>query len=145
LRELRDAEPEPVVAVAAARDDLRKHSLRLLVAVVLHELLGKNSPAIEVVLAVLPVLLEAAEEILEADRDGTTLLVLHLHGGAIEAEELPDLLHRQRDGAVDDVLLDRLSVRSERNEHHRVARDTVRERGDRREDGSATLDGDGAL
>ena len=52
-------------------------------------------------------LLETGEQILEADRDRATLLVLHLHRRAVEAEELPDLLHRERDRAVDDFLLER--------------------------------------
>ena len=45
---------------------------RLLVAVMLHELLREDATAIEVVLRVLPVLLRATEEVLEADRDQAT-------------------------------------------------------------------------
>jgi hypothetical protein len=140
LRELRDAEREPVLTVTTARDDLREHRLRLLVAAVLHELLGEDSTAIEIVVRFLPVLLETREEVFEADGDRTTLLVLHLHRGAVEAEELPDLLHRQRDRTVDDVLLHRLAVRAERDQDHRVAGDAVREGGDRREDRRSALD-----
>ena len=46
LRELRDAEPEPVLAVAAEGDDLREHLLGLLVAAVLEQLLGEDAPAV---------------------------------------------------------------------------------------------------
>jgi hypothetical protein len=137
LIELRDAEGEPVVAVAAAGDDLGEDLLRLGVARVLDELLGVDPAAHQVVAVLLPVLLEAAEEILEADGDGATLVVLHLDGGAVEAEELPDLLRLERHRAVHDLLLDRRAVGAEGDEHHRVGRDAVRERLDRREDGGA--------
>src|SRR5262249_37796152 len=106
---------------------------------------GVDAPAIEIVLAVLPVLLETAEEILEADGDRASLLVLHLNRGTVEAEQLPDLVHRQRNRAVDDLLLHRLTVRAQRTQDHRVPRRSVRESGDRREDGRAALNGDGAL
>ncbi len=98
-------------------------------------------------------LLEAGEQVLEADRDGATLLVLHLHRRAVEAEQLPHFVHLQRDGTFDDLALDRGAVRAERDEHERVARHAVGERADRGEDrGSAgerdagsTAGGGGAL
>ena len=49
LRELRDAEREPVFAVAAERDDLREDLLGLLVAPVLHQLLREDAAALQVV------------------------------------------------------------------------------------------------
>ncbi len=84
LRELRDAEREPVLTVTAAGHDLREDALRLLVALILHQLLGEDAAAVEVILAVDPVLLETGEQVLEADRDGATLLVLDLHRGALK-------------------------------------------------------------
>ena len=61
-------------------------------ASVLEQLLRENAAAVEIVGRLVPVLLETGEQVFEADGDGPTLVVLHLHGGAVEAEELPHLL-----------------------------------------------------
>ncbi len=142
LLELRDAEREPVFAVAAHRDELREDFFRLLVALVLHQLLGEDAAAAAVVRRVVPVLLEAGEQVVAADGDRATLVVLHLDGGAVEAEELPHFVHLERDRARDDLLLDGGAVRPEREEDERVARDAGRKRGNGGEDCGAAREAD---
>ncbi len=87
-----DTEREPVLTGAALGDQLREDLLRALEAAVLHQLLGVDAATVEVVLRFLPVLVEAGEQVFEADRDGAALVVLDLHRGAVEAEQLPHLL-----------------------------------------------------
>jgi hypothetical protein len=140
LLELRDAEREPVVAGAALGDDLGEDLLGALEAAVLHQLLGVDAAAREVVLRLLPVLVEAGEEVFEADRDGATLLVLHLHGGAVEAEELPHLLDGEGGGAGVELLLELVRRLGERDDDDGVAGDAVRKRAHRRDDRRSALD-----
>ena len=52
--------------------------------------------AVQIVGLLLPVLVEAREQVFETDGDGAALIVLHLHGWAVEAEELPHLLSQVR-------------------------------------------------
>ncbi len=68
---------------------------------------------------------------------GPPLLVLHLNGRAVEAEQLPHLVHREGDGAVDDLLLERGAVGLDGQKDERVAGHAVLKGRDRREDRGA--------
>jgi len=138
LLHLHDAEREPVVGVTAARDDLSEHLLGLLEALVLHQLLRVHARALRVGAVLLVHLLETIEQVLDADEHGPTFLILHLHRRAVEAEQLPHLLLRERHRPVDERLGQRLAIGADGNHHHRARRKrTALKRARRRENGSA--------
>ena len=62
---------------------------------------GLPQAAGQIGVVLLPVTFEAGDQVLETDRDWAPFGVLYLHGRAVEAEQLPHLLHGQRDGTVD--------------------------------------------
>jgi hypothetical protein len=140
LRELRDAEREPVVAGAALGDDLREDLLGALQAVVLEELLRVDARAVQVIGLLLPVLVEAGEQVLQADRDRPALIVLHLHRGAVEAEQLPHLIGRHHGRALVEERLELVVDLRERNHDQGVARDAARKSAHRRDDRCAARD-----
>ena len=110
----------------------------LLEPAVLEQLLRVDAAAVEIVGCLVPVLLKPAEQILEADGDGTTLIVLHLHRGAVEAEELPHLIGRDRDGPFFELRNELGAGRRQGDDHHRVLRNTAGERARRSNDGRAS-------
>src|SRR5690606_21912390 len=89
--ELRDTEPEPIFPGAAEGDELGQYLLRLSRAPMPHQFLSVDATTVEVVLVFFPVLLEAREKIVQADRQRTPLLILNLNGRTIETEQLPHL------------------------------------------------------
>ena len=104
-----------------------EHLLGLFVTPVLDELLREDATAIQVFLPFGPVLLEAAQQVVQTDRDGASLLVLHLNRGPVEAQELPHLFHHQRDRSVDDLLLEGRAVGLDGQKNESVAGHAVRE------------------
>ena len=112
---------------------------------VFHELLRVDAAAHEIFAVLVPVLLEPGEEVVTADRDRAALLVLDLHRRTVEPEELPHLVHLELHGAVDDLVLRRLAVGRQRDEHEGVRGHTIRERRDGREDRGSASEGESAL
>src|SRR6185295_8533478 len=90
----------------------------------------------------LPVLLEARQQVLQADRDGATLRVLDLHRRTIEAEQLPHLVGRERERprlhARDQLVRGLL----QRQQDQCPGWHTTLKGRNRSEDGGATFDGD---
>ena len=139
LLDLGDAERHPVFALAAQRDDLAEHLFGLLEAAVLHQLLRQHAAAPELGLILVPVLLEAGDQIFESDRERAPFGVLHLHGGAVEAEHLPHLIDLQRDRAGLD-LLEQLIIDLVHRQHDQgVAGDPAGKRAHGSDDRSTSL------
>jgi hypothetical protein len=140
LLKLADAEREPVVARAALRDELGQDLLRAREALMLEELLREDAAAVEIVLVLVPVLLEPGKQVLEADRDRPALVVGHLHRRTIEAEQLPHLVVGDDDRALLELRQEVVGELRHRNHDEGVGRDGSLKRARWRDDGRAALD-----
>ncbi|MGC4087464.1 MAG: hypothetical protein QM756_06155 [Polyangiaceae bacterium] len=135
-----DAEGEPVFARAALGDDLGEHLLGRLEALVLHQLLRVHAPAVEILRVFLPMLLEATEQVFQADGDRTTIGVLHLHRRAVEAEHLPHLVDFERYRTLLQRLVQLVAGLAQGQHDQRVAGNAAGKGADGGDDGSAALD-----
>src|SRR5690606_16001206 len=122
------------------RDYLCQHLLGRSRAAVFHQLRGVHATAVEVRLVFLPVFVEALDQVLETDRDGAAFVVLDLHRWTVEAQQLPHLLGRDRDGSRLQLLQELVGRLAQRKEHQCVLWQTVGEGGKRSDDGCATFE-----
>ena len=142
LRELRDAKAEPVFAAAARRNNLRKHAFCAFEKFKLHQFLRKHATAVEIFAVLRPMFLETCEEVIAANRNRASLIVLHLNRWAVETEKLPYFFHLKCHRAFHDLLLNGGARRRKGNQHKRIARHPIGERLDRSKNGRATFERD---